>query len=64
MSFNPSLSRKQLHLIFISTALLTAVLAAAGKAARAEELLIGTSGTLSDVGATKEKAFNLCKHSH
>jgi ABC-type phosphate/phosphonate transport system substrate-binding protein len=56
MSFNKPISRKQLHLIFISTALLTAILAAAGKAARAEELLIGTTGTLADVGVANEKA--------
>jgi ABC-type phosphate/phosphonate transport system substrate-binding protein len=56
MSLHPSASGKPLRLVLVWTAFVATALATAGRAARAEELLIGSSGTLADVGASKEKA--------
>jgi ABC-type phosphate/phosphonate transport system substrate-binding protein len=55
MSLHPLSYDKPIRSLLAGAVFLTVALAV-GRAARAEELLIGTSGTLADVGATKEKA--------
>jgi ABC-type phosphate/phosphonate transport system substrate-binding protein len=52
----PSSSRKHLCSIVLASACLSALLAGGGRAARADDLLIGSSGTLADTQEAKEKA--------
>jgi ABC-type phosphate/phosphonate transport system substrate-binding protein len=56
MSLSQSPSRKYLCSILLAGACLTALFAGRAKAARADDLLIGSSGTLADTQEAKEKA--------
>jgi ABC-type phosphate/phosphonate transport system substrate-binding protein len=56
MSLLEPSSRKHLCSILLASAFLAALFAGGGKAARAEDLLIGTSGTIGDTQEAKEKS--------